>query len=740
MRKGEPLPANDDAANSLQSVKNGNPAERFNFLDTGKEDVDAHSYWVYEDAGAVNEERASVVYLAMRIAAVAMHTPPGKREHVLRKVTLLTLQGEHDAKEFVPVTNGRNEAIAPHTRIDELGKMLIKLLVDYTAPTDRVAIHVSLGPMRVDRLRRTVASAVTIPEEMATAGGNESLIDSRERVRTSMLQASVGNWDGFDLDAALAPLTAASAVRANAPTNGQTAPLNGRDVTRVSGVGLNPTTSWHPVARRNAHSGPAWSGVGYADGTTSNEKRLSYSLATPHMVEGWATLGVYSPESAHRAAEALHVAAVAAALQRLQLEFGAEAGGNADENRDESDRLLRAVLIDGKARPEAVAPAALKVTKHVVGHSQLANVLTRATESAEEWEPVVQRIADTLGRLAAIHGVLGSEHWLMSTATMAASIYTSDGGKGHAGMRAIYDLVSVNATGAFANMVVNRVYNWADRGEPQRLWWNGRRGGARMGAGGAINPAGQFLGGLAGGVLKNGATVLLPMAATGYSVMHYAHTFAAEFVQREIESDHVLGYVSNAQHSNAGLPQGTGSVRRVTASALKAIAAAAMIQATHWVIDPFTSKYFGFDPPQPDVMREGVDATSWSMPRLNSVADVDELSKVVEWLAANRLEHKFGGESLSEGTPAIIAQVQGMIVDLQTKQKVASPMPSDAKLDALSGEAYAKAWGERIAENLKSSQAEVASTACVNLAWLASLDMRLGGKAGRDGADRGRVF
>ena len=303
VRKGEPLPANDDAANSLQSVKNGNPAERFNFLDTGKEDVDAHSYWVYEDAGAVNEERASVVYLAMRIAAVAMHTPPGKREHVAAEGDAAHASGRTRREGVCAGDQWQKRSHCAAHAHRRAGKDAHQA-AGGTTPRPPIAWPSTSrsGPMRVDRLRRTVASAVTIPEEMATAGGNESLIDSRERVRTSMLQASVGNWDGFDLDAALAPLTAASAVRANAPTNGQTAPLNGRDVTRVSGVGLNPTTSWHPVARRNAHSGPAWSGVGYADGTTSNEKRLSYSLATPHMVEGWATLGVYSPESAHRAA------------------------------------------------------------------------------------------------------------------------------------------------------------------------------------------------------------------------------------------------------------------------------------------------------------------------------------------------------------------------------------------------------------------------------------------------------
>ena len=477
---------------AMDDVLNSSPpggaavSQRFAFLNTDDDepyDVDAQSIWIYETDARVerHEERATLVYMALRIAAAAAATP-ALGEPVLRQVTLLRYEDDTDA---FATTRARDQqpvyawSTGPF-KMGEVARVLIDRLEQGTTGMDRLAIHVSLGPMRLPRGPQITPKDA--PEGLEVAFprgvGSTSIVSCkrmRESLERSLPELAADPTDvekrSVRIGQTLDMLSAAGAMRGGVyirpdDLQDETYPgeaLDARDVARVTSSDPSNDTA-QKYARFSSHSRASSHGTGYADHTEAVNHSLICSFSTPGLYETWGSLGTFSPASAQRASEALRVAAVAAALRRQQVEPGEFT--NKKEGRsnalplDDDDELLRAMLLDGETQTGALRPDQLQAMLTLAVNGRAIEALRGNTGASFEEQAAV--FTDLFGRMALVLRLAtssGNHRYIEAAAIMAAAIYSSPlGEQGMQGVHAIFRVLRLGFNGQIAKWFVVNVF------------------------------------------------------------------------------------------------------------------------------------------------------------------------------------------------------------------------------------------------------------------------------------------
>ena len=471
----------------------------FSFLASGNatsHDAAAQSIWVYETEPD-REERATLVYMALRIAAAAAATP-ARGEPVVRHLTLLRYTGDEvdpldgSLRARFGVTGEMHEQPVYRWdtaafKVDQVARDLVRRLETSTTGADRLAIHISLGPMRLPPVENVVEKSTGPEVDRAfPTSVQSSLVVSHKRMRASLMknlprpEAGGGSTD-VHVGQALDMLSAASAVRGGAFS--PVLNLDARDVTRVTDT--NPSVAnVKTYARYASHSTADAQGVGYADHGRGNEFNLTCSYATPYVRETWGSLGVHSPASCQRASEALQVAAVAAALRRQQIE-----PGKFDELRtkpatalplDDDDLLLRAMLTKGQTETSGLEGTQLQAMLAVSTEGRFADAARATKDLSNGFLSLSKASLDLMGRMALVLDLAtssGEQAYFKSAAVMAAAIISSpEGNKGMQSIEAVYKVLAIGFNGRLARWICSTLFGASAkelvaqvRGRPARV-------------------------------------------------------------------------------------------------------------------------------------------------------------------------------------------------------------------------------------------------------------------------------
>ena len=464
----------------------GNPFDFVRSNGTVKDDKDVteRTFVIYEPGGEDSAlrlgrpNRATVVYLALRLIALATRTPGNGARPVVRAVSLLKFKEAHlaldedeydliDASAGQVYTIGSTASQAKPVDVPTIALEIVQLMQKHATSTDRLAIAVALGNMRltnVDDVRKRVTFDAKFP---ATGGANTSVIVSQQWTLDA-LQASVpGNstpaWAGGER-AVRAPIVAALAAAGVARGNDVA-----RDVVRVSAPGLGKGTT-RTIAHKQSHRDPAALGLGYVDAEEFNNKRVTLSASTAFVKEAWGVAGIHSPESAHRAAEALQVASIVAALQRQQPASVAAQStqGKLGAVPDEVDALLREVLENGQLESEEFGRETLDVAMRSAKGGRLNQRVERNVPPPEakgvvfgtSWKPSAGflEFLDTFSRalsFAELSNVAGhKKRYVMSLAAMLFAIYASPYGATGGGVELMFDLLTAHLGSGLALLIL----------------------------------------------------------------------------------------------------------------------------------------------------------------------------------------------------------------------------------------------------------------------------------------------
>ena len=443
---------------------------------------DARTIVITELSNAASQaghpNRATVVYLACRLAALAARTPGNGEDVTVRSVRVV----KHDAvattahlaiggvaaNEDVYTAVG-GEAAFPHHDDEkgpfapvDLAKRIVASIHNHVLSTDRLAIVVALGPVRLAPVSVSVRAG-TFPEKFEPSN-ETSVVTSIGRALDTLQVCMPGNdnWDerARKQRASVATALAAAGVFRDGEAGPDGTRAIARDVARVSTENLDKFKLMD-IARNSAdHREPAVVGMGYVDaGDAKAGRRMLVSSSTAHLKEAWGTFGVYSPESAHRAAEALQAAAVVSALQRQQPASTAVDKKKAATpgDADTVDDLLRTVLEKGEEATEKKGVGVMRASLELMRGGRLGVALREGRGldgDGYKW------MADTVGRALAATQLANAPKGRQHVAGMVASlfaIWSSPLGESDEGKILMFDLLTMYLGSGIAWQVMSKL-------------------------------------------------------------------------------------------------------------------------------------------------------------------------------------------------------------------------------------------------------------------------------------------
>ena len=347
--------------------------------------------------------RAAMVYLALRLVTVAMHAEATSRllrVQLMRHTPKRGAPDQYDSEGGEAISGGGASPPSLAAIANEL-KRRIDACAD---PLASLAIVV-----QVDATGELPYRAVPTASTCEDVKNFEPLDDDkwffvqRSEQRQALLDASPSR-DGDDEDAALRnarldpvlDVIASVAATRHALTKTTAGHTDGSDACRVSNGAFDTEKLRVDATRLNEHRGVPAQSMGYLDGAGKTSV-ATLNAATPFSGEAWGNLGLFSPENAHEAAEALNVAAIASALQRLQLQPPEGSDGAAQRTairsraesarndgalgkEDKSDALLRAIFALGVSPDTEMNPVLVQTLLRLVagGYQQTISLALEA--------------------------------------------------------------------------------------------------------------------------------------------------------------------------------------------------------------------------------------------------------------------------------------------------------------------------------------------------------------------------
>ena len=361
--------------------------------------VSAHTFVLCEHDGADlvasrgPPSRATMVYMACRLIALASRTAPAASASVVRAVTVqrrALKQDDSDLTKYEDIVADRGSAVQyPYTAATrkpvDIAKVALRIVDEmrtHATSVERLAIVVALGPMQLEPYTdpKTLYEP-SFPTQFPRSD-TTSVVTSLQSTRASLSESGPDTAEHSHVELAQRTPVAVAQAAADVMRAGSAGGLISRDAMRVAEWGLINKISGPSIARQtNTHREVPPLAIGYIDSVDDlDEQRVGMSASTPFLHEAWGTMGLYSPDSAHRAAEALQVAAIVSALQRQQLtdiKVSDMSRAAINDLADKTDKLLRAALQHGEAESDEVGLTMLRAGLAIAGGAHMLNPVNR---------------------------------------------------------------------------------------------------------------------------------------------------------------------------------------------------------------------------------------------------------------------------------------------------------------------------------------------------------------------------
>jgi hypothetical protein len=427
---------------AVHSDAEGAELERFNFLrgsrkssSTGWLLTPQNTFVLAEGdraGGGVPPNRAALVYLACRLVSLASRTSSAENAPVVRSVVVLRYDAAPRDKWSPLDQEGQSayssyltsQTESPVVDLEDVAAKIVNLIKTVAVSSDRLAIQVTLGKMRIHPTQRE-----TLFQQLP--GGFSELCPCRGvvvpvRETLKMLHENAP------------PFESASGSDQDSHTSSAVA-LAAADVLRAwefdyeppllsAQVGVSGGAQSLEMARNiSEHRAPAAFGTGFIDGGQSGERRVVLCASTPHVDEAWGTMALYSPESANRASEAMQVAAVVSALQRQQ--YGNVSTPQDDtaargygELPDETDRMLRVALEHGQTN--LIVPDSETARAGVLTAGSILALINEGGDKLDHLYALVRALAQIFS-LTQVVRATGTPNDLLAVCTMVLTVMSS---------------------------------------------------------------------------------------------------------------------------------------------------------------------------------------------------------------------------------------------------------------------------------------------------------------------------